>query len=58
VSAAVAQRSASGNLVLVTHNQNILALTGLSVASGEMVVVAADADGKFRIIGRIDPTRG
>lgn len=50
---AVAQRPATGNLILVTHNQNIQALTGVSPASGEMVVVSADQPGKFRLIGRI-----
>lgn len=49
----VARRPLTGNLILVTHNQNIQALTGVSPASGEMVVVAADQPGKFRLIGRI-----
>lgn len=49
----VARRPATGNLILVTHNQNIQALTGVSPASGEMVVVSADQPGKFRLIGRI-----
>lgn len=49
----VARRPETGNLVLVTHNQNIQALTGVSPASGEMVVVTPEQKGKFRVIGRI-----
>lgn len=52
VFAAMERRPAKGNLVLVTHNQNILALTGLSVAAGEMVV-AVPENGAFRVIGRL-----
>lgn len=44
----------SGNLVLVTHNRNIQALTGVSPGSGEMVVVRPDAAGKLQVIGRLD----
>jgi nitroreductase len=50
---AVRRRPSSGNLVLVTHNQNIQALTGVSVASGEMVVVTPE-NGKLRVIGRLN----
>jgi broad specificity phosphatase PhoE len=53
VFAAVNRRPSSGNLVLVTHNQNIQALTGVSPASGEMVVVTPE-NGKFRVIGRLN----
>jgi phosphohistidine phosphatase SixA len=53
VFAAVERRPSSGNLILVTHNQNIQALTGVSPASGEMVVVTAE-HGKFRVIGRLN----
>lgn len=49
----VSQRPVSGNLVLVTHNRNIDALTGISVSSGEMVVVVPDGAGTFRVIGRL-----
>lgn len=45
---------ASGNLVLVTHAQNIQELTGVSPASGEMVLVKPDGPRKFRLVGRID----
>jgi phosphohistidine phosphatase SixA len=51
----LAERSlASGNLVLVTHAQNIQELTGVSPASGEMVLVKPDGTRKFRLVGRID----
>jgi broad specificity phosphatase PhoE len=53
VFAAVNRRPSSGNLVLITHNQNIQALTGVSPASGEMVVVTPE-NGKFRVIGRLN----
>jgi hypothetical protein len=37
--ALIAQWTARGNLLVVTHGANILALTGVSPASGEIVVV-------------------
>jgi hypothetical protein len=39
----------NGNLVLVTHGSTILALTGVSPATGEMVIVAPDA----KVLGRL-----
>ena len=41
-----------GNLVLVTHDVNSRALTGESVAQGEMVVTVP-ADGKLKVVGRL-----
>lgn len=41
-----------GNRILVTHNFNIRDLTGVSPASGEMVVVEADVD-SVRVVGRL-----
>jgi broad specificity phosphatase PhoE len=41
-----------GNRILVTHNFNIRDLTGVSPASGEMVVVEADGNG-VRVVGRL-----
>lgn len=41
-----------GNLVLVTHGVNILALTGISPAESEIVAIRAGSDGKFPVIGR------
>lgn len=43
-------------LLVVTHGANISAMTGVSPASGEIVVVApSDQTGLLRIIGRIAP---
>jgi phosphohistidine phosphatase SixA len=44
--------SGSGNLVLVTHLETILALTGQSAREGEAVIVGADED-SLRVLGRI-----
>lgn len=57
VFSAVANWSEKGeksNLVLVTHNQNILELTGVSTSSGEMVLVKLDGPNKFKVVGRIE----
>lgn len=44
-------------LVLVTHQVNITALTGVYPASGEIVVVAQNAENRLRVLGsiRTDP---
>lgn len=42
-------------LVLVTHQVNITALTGVFPASGEIVVVARRTDGALQVVGRIPP---
>lgn len=42
-----------GNLFLVTHGSTTLALTGVSPATGEMVVLAPQAGGGFRVAGRL-----
>ena len=44
--------SGSGNLVMITHKENIEALTGISARQGEAVIVRADSD-KLRALGRI-----
>ena len=44
-----------GTLVLSTHGANILPLTGIQPAEGEMVIVAPDAKDDFRVVGRIAP---
>lgn len=41
-------------LVLVTHQVNITALTGVYPASGELVVVRRSADGKLTVIGTLE----
>lgn len=45
----------AGNLVLVTHAQNISALTGESVASGEMLLVRLDGPRKLKLLQRARP---
>ena len=47
--------ASGGNLVLVTHALNISALTGESVASGEMLVVRLDGPRKLRVLYRAMP---
>ncbi|QJR16143.1 histidine phosphatase family protein [Usitatibacter palustris] len=42
-----------GNVVMVTHNVNIAALTKLSVAQGEIVVVRPDGCCSFKVVGRL-----
>jgi phosphohistidine phosphatase SixA len=44
--------SGSGNLVMVTHLENIEALTGVSARQGEAVIVRADGD-KLHVLGRV-----
>lgn len=46
-----------GTLLVVTHGANIRALTGISPASGEIVVVAIRAGESIEVIGRIPPPR-
>ena len=47
-----------GNLVLVTHAQNIQALTGISPAPGELIVVALASSDKFKVKGRLSVPGG
>ena len=42
-----------GNLVLVTHQVNITALTGRAVSQGEAVVVRPDPERGFQVLGNI-----
>ena len=51
--AGYAARGPVGNVVMVTHNVNIAALTKLSVATGEIVVVRPDGCCALRTLGRI-----
>ncbi len=46
---------AGGNLILVSHGATIAAFTGVSPGTGEAVIGKFDADGKFRVAGRITP---
>jgi hypothetical protein len=45
-----------GNLLIVTHGANIRALTGISPASGEIVVTKLGANGSIEPVGRIPPS--
>jgi broad specificity phosphatase PhoE len=51
--AGYASRKPAGNVVMVTHNVNIAALTRLSVATAEIAVVRPDGCCGLRTIGRI-----
>lgn len=51
----VGEHRASGNLILVTHQVNITALTGISPAQGEMIILTPSGQGGFRIAGRLGP---
>ncbi|MBA4327608.1 MAG: histidine phosphatase family protein [Polaromonas sp.] len=44
-----------GTLVVVTHQVNITALTGVNPASAEGVVVRPAADGSLKVVGRVTP---
>ncbi|HEX3061639.1 MAG TPA: histidine phosphatase family protein [Usitatibacter sp.] len=43
-----------GNVVMITHNTNIAALTKLSVATGEIVVLRPDGCCGFKVVERLD----
>jgi broad specificity phosphatase PhoE len=46
-------RQPKGTVVMVTHNVNIAALTGVSAGTGEIVVVRPDGCCGLRVVGRI-----
>lgn len=46
-------RNRPGVLVLVGHQANIIALTGVAPASGEGILVKARPNGKLQVIGRL-----
>jgi phosphohistidine phosphatase SixA len=52
------RRPTDGNLVLVTHQVNIVALTGLTPTQGELIVLTPGGDGSFTVAGRFSPGRG
>jgi phosphohistidine phosphatase SixA len=54
VFASLAGRTGTGNLILVTHAQNIQELTGISPAAGELIAVALEGPGRFKVIGRLE----
>jgi phosphohistidine phosphatase SixA len=55
--AVIADWRGAGTLLVVTHGANIRALTGISPATGEIVVVDAAEDGSIETVGRIPPAR-
>ena len=46
-------RPKKGNLVMVSHGSTIVALTGISPDTGEMVIVTPQGGGKFAVAGRL-----
>lgn len=44
-----------GNLVLVTHGSTTAALTGVSPAQGEIVILTPQGGTRFRVAGRLAP---
>ncbi|ROZ72441.1 histidine phosphatase family protein [Ramlibacter sp. WS9] len=52
--ALASRKPASGNVVMVTHGSTVLALTGVSPATGEMVVLTPQGGGKFTVAGRLE----
>ncbi|XSC46513.1 hypothetical protein ACF1BQ_012265 [Bradyrhizobium sp. RDT10] len=50
--ALIARWTARGNLLVVTHGANISALSGISPASGEIVVVRSGGD-RVEPVGRL-----
>lgn len=55
VEAYLRQQPPQGVMVMVTHQVNITALTGIVAPSGQGVVVAVDGDQPLDIIGTLDP---
>ena len=53
--AGYARRNPGGNVVMVTHNVNIAALTRLSLATAELVVVRPDGCCGLRTLERLKP---
>ena len=51
--AGYSRRPKGANVVMVTHNVNIAALTRLSVAQAEMVVVRPDGCCGLKVVGRV-----
>ena len=56
VRALLAEPRAGGNLVLVTHQVNITALTGIVPVMGEMIVLSPQPGGTVKIAGRLGPS--
>ena len=52
VMAEIRTYSGSGNFLMITHQENIKALTGVAAREGEAVIVRPDGDG-LHVLGRI-----
>ena len=57
VRARIRSFSGPGNLIMVTHQVNITALTGEFPGEGEIFVVRTTAQGSVRLTGRITPVK-
>ena len=53
----VSRKPGAGNVVMVSHGSTILALTGVSPAPAEMVIVTPLGSGKFAVAGRMEVQR-
>ena len=51
----VSEPRRGANRVLVSHGSTIVALTGVSPGTGEMVVVTPQGEGRFAVAGRLTP---
>lgn len=49
----VKRPAGSGNVFMITHGSTTYALTGVSPGTAEMVVLTPQADGSFRVAGRL-----
>jgi phosphohistidine phosphatase SixA len=47
------RHAAPGNLVMVSHAQNIQELTGVSPSAGEVVVATIDGPNRFKVVARL-----
>jgi broad specificity phosphatase PhoE len=47
-------KAGKGNAILVSHGSTIVALTGISPGTGEMVIVTPQGNGKFAVAGRLE----
>ena len=52
--ALASRKPATGNVVMVSHGSTVLALTGVSPATGEMVVLTPQGGGKVTVAGRLE----
>ncbi|NPC56556.1 histidine phosphatase family protein [Caenimonas soli] len=50
----VSRKPGAGNAVMVSHGSTIMALTGVSPAPTEMVIVTPQGGGKFSVAGRME----